>query len=132
LQSLPFFREGGAECVDESVVALCQGIGLSADGHTVEALWVEPVPGQTHQSQFGKKLVDGLSLCQATHIVEACVEHHLLTRITLDTASRLCLTLEHEHVSARLAEGMGACQTAESAAYDDDVVLHAFLFLSHL
>ena len=72
-----------------------------------------------------------LSLVEASYIVQPRIEAISMALIALQTATRLPVLLEHKYAAPRLRQQVGTGQSAESASYDDDIVLHAFLRLSH-
>ena len=131
LQCLALLGETGCQRVHEVVVALCIGESLAADGDLVEAVGIESMPGEFHQSQMGEDLVQVLAFAQSADIVQTGVEGKSLARIALDATACLLLAFQHEYPLAGLCQQVGADESAESASDDHHVVSHACLRLSH-
>ncbi len=68
-----------------------------------------------------------LSFPQTTDIVESRVEGETSTAIALHTSAWLHPLFQHKYLSAATCQNISALQSAETSAYDNYVILHAFL-----
>ena len=117
--------------ISKMVESLSQWVGLTAYRYLVETFDIEPLPRQFKQSQHIKGLMQWLTLGQSTHVVQPCVKLHIASAVTLQTATRLMLTFQHQHATPALCQLSGTNQTSQSTAYDNHIVFHWLVRLSH-
>ena len=73
-----------------------------------------------------------LPFCQASYIVESRIKGKAASLIALHAASRLSLSLQHQHLLSLACQQRTAYQSAKSTAYDHYIVSHiSSLFTVH-